>query len=51
MGLIFMNMSNNKDDKFSNRIGKFKNVKVKLHIDQNVISAAQPEQTYSQGWK
>ena len=30
-------INNYKDDVFSNRIGKFKAVKVKLHIDKNVI--------------
>ena len=36
-------INNYKDDVFSNRIGKFKDVKVKLHIDKNVIPVAQPE--------
>ena len=37
-------INNYKDDVFSNRIGKFKYVKVKLHIDKNVIPVAQPQQ-------
>ena len=36
-------INNDKDDLFSNIIGKFRDVKVKLHIDKNVIQAAQPE--------
>ena len=36
-------INNYKDDVFSNRIGKFKDVKVKLHFDKNVIPVAQPE--------
>ena len=36
-------INNYKDDAFSNRIGKFKDVKVKLHSDKNVIVVAQPE--------
>ena len=36
-------INNDKDDLFSNIIGKFRDVKGKLHIDKNVIQAAQPE--------
>ena len=36
-------INNYKDDIFSNRIGKFKDVKVKLHIDKKVIPVAQPK--------
>ena len=35
-------INNYKDDIFSNRIGKFKDVKVKLHNDKKVIPVAQP---------
>ena len=36
-------INNYKDNVFSNRIGKFKDVKIKLHIDKNVIPVGQPE--------
>ena len=36
-------INNHKDDVFSNRTGKFKDVKVELHIDIYVILVAQPE--------
>ena len=36
-------INNYKDGLFSNRIEKFKDVKVKLHIDKKVIPVAQPK--------
>ena len=36
-------INNYKDDVFSNRIGKFEDVKVQLHINKNVFPVAQPE--------
>ena len=41
--LIEKIINNYKDNVFWNKIGKFKDVKVKLHIDTTVIPEAQPD--------